>query len=315
MSHGDVAAARAASRQLVREFGFLASSSKAHGVTFAQCHALIELERHGQLTVRDLVELLNVDKSTASRAAAALVDLGLARPVDGAHDRRTRPLQLQARGRQKLARIHGDADARVEKALGLLSGAERATAVAGLALFAKALRLGRQASAFRIRPIRRADERQVAAIIRKVMTEHGASGAGFAIHDPEVDAMAAAYRGKQAAYFVVADADGAIMGGGGIAPLSGGDAATCELRKMYFLPGIRGLGLGARLLERCLDAAAERGFRTCYLETLDSMDRARKLYEAFGFRRLCGPEGSTGHFACDAYYALDLKARGRRSAS
>ena len=73
--------------------------------------------------------------------------------------------------------------------------------------------------------------------------------------------------------------------------------------------------LGARLLERCLEAAAVRGFRTCYLETLDSMGRARKLYEAFGFRRLCGPEGSTGHFACDAYYALDLKARGRRSAS
>jgi hypothetical protein len=36
------------------------------------------------------------------------------------------------------------------------------------------------------------------------------------------------------------------------------------------------------------------------------MARARKLYESFGFQRLSGPMGATGHFAVDAWYARDL---------
>ncbi|MDB4971441.1 MAG: Histone acetyltransferase [Myxococcales bacterium] len=156
-----------------------------------------------------------------------------------------------------------------------------------------------------IRPIRPEDEPAVAQIIRTVMPEFGASGPGFAIHDPEVDHMCAAYRGPRAAYWVVADGE-RLVGGGGIAPLENGDAETCELRKMYFLAEARGRGVGAALLERCLVAARELGFRTCYLETLVRMDAARKLYARFGFEKLCAPMGNTGHFGCDSYFALDL---------
>ena len=41
--------------------------------------------------------------------------------------------------------------------------------------------------------------------------------------------------------------DGRVVGGGGIAPLAGGDPDVCELRKMYFLPSLRGLGAGMAL--------------------------------------------------------------------
>ena len=36
------------------------------------------------------------------------------------------------------------------------------------------------------------------------------------------------------------------------------------------------------------------------------MTQARRLYEAFGFERIAGAMGRTGHFSCDAYYARDL---------
>ncbi len=164
------------------------------------------------------------------------------------------------------------------------------------------------------RPIEPRDDAAVAAIIRQVMTEHGASGPGFAIHDPEVAAMSAAYLPPRAGYFVIEDVPGAgcdgerrqVVGGGGFAPLAGGDERTCELRKMYFLPHLRGRGLGRALLAHVLDAARRAGYARCYLETLASMQRARRLYEAAGFTRLCGPEGATGHFGCDAWYALEL---------
>ncbi|WP_242103501.1 GNAT family N-acetyltransferase [Lysobacter sp. M2-1] len=156
-----------------------------------------------------------------------------------------------------------------------------------------------------IEPITQADDAQIAAIIRKVMPEFGASGCGFAINDPEVDWMSRAYAGPRSAYFVLRR-DGRVLGGGGVAPLEGGGADTCELRKMYFLPEARGLGAGAAMMERCLEAARAFGFRRCYLETLTGMDAAMRLYERSGFRRIDGPMGATGHGGCNTFYLRDL---------
>jgi putative acetyltransferase len=156
-----------------------------------------------------------------------------------------------------------------------------------------------------IRPITPADDAAIAAIIRKVMPEFGADGPGFAIHDPEVDHMTEAYAIPRAAYFVVEN-DGVVMGGGGIAPLLGGDADTCELRKMYFLPELRGLGAGNALMQTCIAKAREHGFERIYLETLTGMDAAKKLYRMSGFEPVRNPMGRTGHFSCDSFYVLEL---------
>ena len=78
------------------------------------------------------------------------------------------------------------------------------------------------------------------------------------------------------------------------------------MRKMYFLPALRGRGLGAIFLRHCLDAARERGYRRCYLETLTGMDAAQRLYKKSGFKALCGPMGSSGHGGCDRHYLLEL---------
>jgi putative acetyltransferase len=145
----------------------------------------------------------------------------------------------------------------------------------------------------------------VARVIRAVMPEYGARGPGFAIEDTEVDAMFAAYPAPLAVYFVL-EVDGAVVGGGGVGPLAGGEEGTCELRKMYFLPAARGLGAGRVLLARCIEEARARGYRRMYLETLTGMHAAQRLYERFGFARLGAPMGATGHFGCDRWYSLDL---------
>ena len=160
-------------------------------------------------------------------------------------------------------------------------------------------------STFLIRPIEARDDARVAEIIRTVMPEFGAKGPGFAINDPEVDHMSVSYARPRCAYFVV-ERDGKVEGGGGVAPLDGGPEDTCELRKMYFLPSLRGVGAGAALIDWCLDAARERGFAQCYLETLTGMDAAQKLYERTGFHRIDGPMGATGHFGCNRFYLRAL---------
>jgi len=158
---------------------------------------------------------------------------------------------------------------------------------------------------FSIRPIEQRDDAAVAAIIRKVMPEFGADGPGFAIHDAEVDGMHAANSIPGAAYFVV-ESNGEVLGCGGVAALIGGDGTVCELRKMYFLPALRGRGAGLALIEHCLKTATKLGYRTCYLETLGGMRAAQALYERVGFHRIPQPMGGTGHFSCDRYYLREL---------
>ena len=149
------------------------------------------------------------------------------------------------------------------------------------------------------------DNPAVASIIRTVMPEFGASGKGFAIHDPEVDHMYEAYSLGRAAYHVFVT-EQRIVGGGGIAQLQGGDDGTCELKKMYFLPEARGKGMGQKVLAACIASARRFGYKTCYLETFNTMTLAMRLYEKSGFKKIPGPLGNTGHFACDTFYKLVL---------
>jgi putative acetyltransferase len=160
-------------------------------------------------------------------------------------------------------------------------------------------------SPFTIRPIEPRDDARIATIIRTVMPEFGADGPGFAIHDAEVGAMNAAYARPRCAYFVI-EADGEVLGGAGVAPLDGGDEEICELRKMYFMPSLRGRGAGRAVIEKCIAAAREFGFHSCYLETLTGMDDAQRLYLANRFRRIDRALGNTGHHGCNRFYLREI---------
>jgi putative acetyltransferase len=158
-----------------------------------------------------------------------------------------------------------------------------------------------------LRPIRPTDDAAIAAIIAQVMTEHGCSGPGFAIHDAEVACMSRHYGNDAARYYVV-EHGGAVLGGAGFARLAGTTvaAATCELRKMYFLPAARGRGLGHQLLALLLDEMRALGYRRCYLETTSWMETAQHLYRAHGFQPQAASEGATGHHGCDRFFARSL---------
>ncbi|MEZ5965130.1 MAG: helix-turn-helix domain-containing GNAT family N-acetyltransferase [Planctomycetota bacterium] len=293
---------RVASREVVRELGFLRGNWR--GLTASQCHALIELGARGGLSGAQLAQVLVLDKSTTSRALGPLLRRRLVRASVDLGDRRSKRYALTATGRSHVGRVHESCDAEVVSALSLLGEAERQEVVRGLELYARALRRARARAGLRVRRLRRADNPAVAAVIRTVMPEFGAVGPGFAILDPEVDDMFGAYRGK-AAYFV-AEGDGVVLGGAGIGPLTGADADVCVLKKMYLLLEGRGLGLGHALLETVLQTARELGYRRCYLETLGHMSDARRLYERNGFEARDKPMGQTGHFGCNTYYVREL---------
>jgi putative acetyltransferase len=150
-----------------------------------------------------------------------------------------------------------------------------------------------------VRPIRPEDNAAIAHVIRHVSAEFGLTAdKGYTVADPNLDHLYESYSQPRCAYWVV-EVDGKVAGGGGVAPLSGGEDDLCELQKMYFLPSMRGQGLAKRLALQAMEHARQNGFGRCYLETTASLTQAIALYERLGFQHINGSLGNTGHVDCE----------------
>lgn len=63
----------------------------------------------------------------------------------------------------------------------------------------------------------------------------------------------------------------------------GQEKKICEMKRLYCTPSTRGLGVGRALVEEVLQEAEKLGFDEMRLDTLPSMEGARKLYKRYGF--------------------------------
>lgn len=156
-----------------------------------------------------------------------------------------------------------------------------------------------------IRPITAADDERMGAIARENLKAFGLDIPGTAYFDPEIMHLSSYYAAapERRAYFVAEDADGRVLGGGGLAefePLE----ATAELQKLYLADAAKGHGLGARLVRLIEDCARELGYARLYLETHSNLKAAIHLYEKLGYRRI--EPVSPSHAVMDHFYVKDL---------
>ncbi|CAH1524031.1 putative acetyltransferase YjgM (modular protein) [Vibrio owensii] len=285
------------SRQAVRLLGMLDKQCGDVALTPVQAHALGEIQLQ-PLTINKLAQQLNVDKSNASRTVTGLIKLGLVESIENPKDKRSQLVALTEQGQQALSQLDQQQNNFFEQLLTQLDDSEQEQLKLGLETYLKGLTKVCQAEEYVLRPLTKADNSQVADVIRKVSAEYGLTAdKGYGVADPTLDDMYSVYDQQGAAYWVV-EYQGEIVGGGGFAPLAG-EPNVCELQKMYFLPQTRGHGLAKRIVALSLQLAKQFGYQQCYLETTECLREAVGLYEKLGFEHLDAPLGQTGHDACE----------------
>jgi putative acetyltransferase len=160
---------------------------------------------------------------------------------------------------------------------------------------------------FRLREATADDGPAIRAVVAAVMAEYGLSS-DLEADDADIRNVVASYGERGGSFRVVASTEGHIVGCGGLYPI---DERQAEIRRMYLLPNVRGLGIGRTLLEELISRAEQRRFERVFLETASVLKEAISLYRKRGFVPVarCG----TALRQCDQAYALELVSAKDRS--
>ena len=157
-----------------------------------------------------------------------------------------------------------------------------------------------------IRPIEEKDNKEIAALIRKVFEEFDAPKTESVYSDPLTDRLFQSfYQHPRAGYWVV-EYNSNIVGGCGFYPTEGLDTDCAEIVKFYLSPLLRGKKVGSALLNMVEEKAKESGYKQLYIESFPQFQNAVSLYERKGFRHLESRLGSSGHTATTIHMIKDI---------
>lgn len=288
---------RKASRELVRNMGALETHYGDFSLTPVQLHTIVELGQELS-TISQIATKLNIDKPNASRTLTSLAKQLLIESIVNPEDKRCHLYQLTEKGKTILHRIESSRNEQIQTIIDQFDEDELEVIETSLTKYTKALSLSRIQSAYSIRALEEEDNPKLATVIREVSSEYGLTeDKGFSVADPTLDTLYQVYDTDKSQYWVI-ERNGTIFGGAGIAPVEG-EKSICELQKMYFLPELRGKGLGRTLAVKCFKEARKLGFSQIYLETTDNLSEAIALYQSLGFEQVAEPIGNTGHIDCE----------------
>ncbi len=140
---------------------------------------------------------------------------------------------------------------------------------------------------FLIRDWETGDRLATAEIISSVLSQYNLSWEPAGA-DKDVLQVEEYYLAKGGEFWVI-ERQNQLLGTGAYYPVARGEKAV-EIRKMYLLPVIRGIGLGKFLLKQLESAIAARGFEQIWVETASVLVEAVKLYENNGYQAATGVE-------------------------
>lgn len=280
---------RAASRQMVRELGFMNETLANTQYSPSAVHSLIEIGERGPLTATQLAQRLGLEKSSVSRMLRKLILCGEIAETSTHSDARSKHLRLTGQGENTLAAIHRFARQRVRLALEKLPPSQQKTVGQGLTSYANALRSNTGDAPLPAENRFVITQGYRPGLVGRIVEMHAnyyARQANFGQHFESLVArdmadLAARLNNPANQVWHVLDSE-KIVGSIAIDGQSCGDNEAL-LRFFIIDDSARGHGLGRPLLAEAIAFCDAAGFSSIRLWTFKGLDAARKLYEEAGF--------------------------------
>lgn len=128
-------------RILEKNIGTLEKSEmKCCGVTIGQCYAILEIGLAGEISLIDLANLLNLDKSTMSRTVNNLVSQGLVERIIDPENRRYVKIKLTQGGQRVFETTNTIFDSYLQTILNSITENKRKQVVESLEILVEAFK-------------------------------------------------------------------------------------------------------------------------------------------------------------------------------
>lgn len=108
-----------------REMYLQNSASCCNGISLAQCHTLLEIEKNREISVSVLAKKLSLDKSTVSRTVDGLVNINMVDRIIPKENRRLALIRLTESGNEVCTDINYTNDAYISEVFGDFTPEER----------------------------------------------------------------------------------------------------------------------------------------------------------------------------------------------
>lgn len=280
-----IEALRNASRQLVRELGFMRPTLADTEFTASAVHALLDIGNTPGISAKTLALRLRLDKSSTSRQLARLQAQQLVCRKTDEHDARTSALYLTAQGEQLKQRIDQFATRQVASALQHMTAGEQQALLHSLTRYANALNRASPVPAEEnLAGIREGYQPgcigDIASLHARFYAQHWGFGSFF---EQKVATELAAFCSSLPALgkaLWLYRQHGRVLASLAI----DGDPASGLAHLRWFIvdESLQGSGIGRHLMTLAMQFV-DQHFRETYLWTFKGLDAARHLYESFGF--------------------------------
>ncbi|MFK5978305.1 MAG: helix-turn-helix domain-containing GNAT family N-acetyltransferase [Rhizobiaceae bacterium] len=291
-----ISAIRTASRELVRELGFLNQTLAGTEMSASTVHAIIEIGLASGITAKTLGQILLLEKSTISRLVKSLVKNGLVLETPADFDGRMKFLNLSVAGQSAMESIVEFAENQVASAIAPLNEENCDKILEGLEIYAAAL--GKASSSVLMKDEVVVHEGYTPGLIGKVAAMHALYYSKHSGFGADFEALVAGGLAefiprlgspKNAIWY--ATKRGTIVGS---LTIDGEDLDDNIAHLRWFIvdDGLRGAGLGRRFMQAVVDYCDEQKFDEIHLWTFQGLDAARKLYEVFDFALVDEQSGS-----------------------
>ena len=276
-----VEAMRAFNRFYTRHVGLLGERHLDSALTLTEVRVLYELAHGDAASPTDLARVLNLDAGYVSRLIASLEAQGVVKRTKSPDDARRSLLGLTAKGRKAIAALERRTQERVAKLIDVVPSNARARLVQSMREIEGVL--APQASSTAFVSLRSPVPGDIGWIIHRQAALY-AEEYGW---DWTYEGLIATICGNFAKNFDVnnercwvAEVNGSIVGSVFLVRKS---TTVAQLRLLYVEPSARGLGIGSRLVQACIEFARSCDYRRMTLWTNDVLVSARKIYQTAGF--------------------------------